>query len=74
MKQPYSKPVIAVESLFLDMPIAANCLADKQDMEDLMGFGYFNADKQCAINFDKDVDWGNDTVCVHSNVQTAFTS
>ena len=74
MKQPYDKPKIFVESLTLDMPIAANCIADKDDMNSLISLGYFNAEKSCSFYYDE-VDFGDtDTVCVHSNIQTAFTS
>ncbi len=74
MKHPYDKPMIFVESLTLDMPIATNCSSDPQDMNDLIGFGYFNADYDCMFDFNDDVDWGNDTVCVHSSITQAFTS
>lgn len=74
MKQIYSKPKISVEVLTLDHPIAANCTADKDDVLSLMEFGYFTEAQQCSTNFNNDMEWGNDTVCYHTNVQTAFLS
>lgn len=79
MKQPYMKPMIAVEELTLDRPIAQNCTADRDDMNSLMDMGYFNDKYTCDI---KTIDSqgsivdspGLDTVCYHSNVQTAFFS
>lgn len=73
MKKPYSKPMICVEELQLDSPIAANCIADKEDMNSLIEMGYFNGEHNCQINVDA-IDWGDDTICYHSNVQTAFLS
>lgn len=73
MKKPYSKPMICVEELQLDSPIAANCVADKDDMNSLIELGYFNDEHNCQRNVDV-IDWGDDTICYHSNVQTAFLS
>lgn len=76
MKRVYEKPMISVETLELDMPIAANCLADFEDVQALIGLGYFgNNDRgiECGAIYDE-VEWGNDTVCYHSNVQKAFLS
>lgn len=73
MKKPYQKPQIAVEYLQLDQPIAIGCEADRDDMNDLLGFGYFTAEINCGINQDA-IEWGNDTICYHSNVTTAFLS
>lgn len=72
MKKPYSKPQIAVEALQLDQPIAAGCIADKEDMKSLTGLGYFG-DESCTIRVDQ-IEWGDDTICYHSNVQIAFLS
>ena len=75
MKRIYEKPMISVEELHLDAPIAANCEAKKEDMNSLMELGYFNADRACKIPQDA-ILWGdsNDTICYHSNVIKAFTS
>ncbi|MGM9627424.1 MAG: hypothetical protein ACI3V4_04945 [Faecousia sp.] len=72
MKKPYSKPQIAVEALQLDQPIAAGCMANKEDMNSLIELGYFG-DEKCTIREDQIV-WGDDTICYHSNVQIAFLS
>lgn len=73
MKQIYSKPKISVEVLTLDQPIALNCVADKGDLTDVMALGYFVEAYSCATNAES-VEWGNDTICYHSNIQTAFFS
>lgn len=74
MKKSYSKPTIYVEKLQLDTPIAANCVANKEDMQALIALGYF-ADENCTIQQDA-IQWGSsgDTICYHTNVQTAFLS
>lgn len=76
MKKPYSKPTITVEPLKLDQPICAGCNADQNDMKSLIELGYFGDIASCAE--DKQVSDGTlpgyDTICYHSNVQTAFTS
>jgi hypothetical protein len=73
MKKAYTKPSIYVEPIKLDSPIAANCRADRADMDAVMLFGYFNAEYPCQIVKDS-VDWGNSTICYHSSVQMAFLS
>ena len=73
MKKVYSKPLISVEVLTLDQPIALNCVADKQDMKDVMGFGYFTQEWNCATDTDS-IEWDGDTICYHSNVTQAFLS
>lgn len=82
----YTKPLIFVEALSLDQPIAANCdPAIFDDIEILMQFGYFMADPSvtCGQNllptggFDNNGDLvadEHDTVCYHSNIQQAFLS
>lgn len=72
MKRVYEKPMISVEVLELDAPIAVNCIADKDDMNSLIDLGYF-ADETCLIREDQ-IEWGDDTICYHSNVIQAFTS
>lgn len=89
MKKLYSKPLVSVEVLTLDQPIAAICTADPHDMQDLIGFGYFSSDRNCEmwigggengkggkIDWDRDGSWDSthDSVCYHSNVQSAFLS
>lgn len=80
MKRVYKKPMISVEALTLDMPIAANCVADFDDVQSLVDLGYFGQNDRgisCSIDYDDCIDnelWGHDTVCYHSNVQTAFLS
>lgn len=77
MKQPYSKPTVAVEILVLDSPIAANCTADKDDILSLKELGYLVGD---SCNFGSIDQSGivdpltGDTVCYHSNVQTVLNS
>lgn len=73
MKKTYSKPTIIVGAIQLDQPIAAGCTADVDDMRSLKELGYF-ADT-CSIPVGAGTlppDY--DTICYHSNVQTAFTS
>ena len=73
MKKAYTKPSIYVEPIKLDSPIAANCIADRSDMDAVMSFGYFNETYNCWL-IENEVEWGNSTICYHSNVQTAFLS
>lgn len=73
MKRVYEKPMISVEVLELDAPIAANCEAKKEDMNSLINLGYFDNEHTCRKNIDAIV-WGDDTICYHSNVIKAFTS
>lgn len=73
MKRVYEKPMISVEALHLDAPIALNCVADKDDMNSLLEMGYYTDSHNCSIDTDA-IDWGNDTICYHSNVTQAFTS
>lgn len=74
MKIPYCKPTISVEPMQLDQPVCANCTADFDDMRSLLELGYFAADHNCIIQVGKGLLPGHDTICYHSNVQTAFTS
>ena len=73
MKKPYSKPTITVEPLKLDQPICAGCNANPDDMKSLIDLGYFS-DDGCGTQFGDVTLPGYDTICYHSNVQTAFTS
>lgn len=76
MKKTYEKPLIAVEALSLDRPIAAGtCTADIDDMKSVIELGYFTAEKNCLYPVVGDGALpGYDTICYHGNVQTAFTS
>lgn len=89
MKKIYTKPLISVEAMTLDQPIAANCSADVADMQSLIELGYFGAndrgvacglyileDDTVDMDGDKvgDFDFDDDTICYHSNVQTPFLS
>ena len=87
MKKAYGKPLVSVEVMSLDQPIAANCVADKDDVKGMMMVGYFVQEYECAYcevagGFDATGDgvadpefnWGNDTICYHSNIQQAFLS
>lgn len=87
MKKVYTKPLISVEAMNLDQPItAANCSANKDDIQILIDFGYFMADAPvtCSdtpytdgdrVDSDGDGDLdAHDTICYHSNIQTAFLS
>jgi len=89
LKKVYNKPLISVEILSLDQPIASTCNASKDDMEILMSFGYFSSDRSCDMYIGSGnpgeggmIDWDRDgvaddthgTVCYHSNITIAFTS
>lgn len=80
MKRVYEKPMISVETLELDMPIAADCMADFDDMNSLIELGYFGENDRgitCDSIYYDYIDnelLGHDRVCYHSNVQTAFLS
>ena len=84
MKKQYFKPLISVEAMSLDAPIAANCdMSLKDEITILMGWGYFMEGEDCTTNllptggFDYDGDGEADshnTVCYHSNIQQAFLS
>ena len=74
MKKTYSKPTITVGAIQLDQPIAAGCSADADDMRSLMELGYFTAERNCDITVGEGTLPGFDTICYHSNIQTAFTS
>ena len=77
MKRVYEKPSIDVDVLELDMPIASGCNADKEDLESVMELGYFTQDMGCKKYNDTYINPPNgdeDSVCYHSNVQTAFFS
>lgn len=73
MKKAYSMPTITVEELQLDKPIALGCEADYADIQSLIGLGYFS--DGCPINVSSNgLPPQYDTICYHSNVQTAFLS
>ena len=75
MKKPYVKPMITVERLMIDQPMAVGCNANTDDMNSLLELGYFTEEKNCSIKISVDGPvQGYDTICYHSNVQTAFTS
>ena len=77
MKRVYERPAVYVEAVQLDKPIAMGCTASAGDMSSLLGLGWFSADRQCSIPISSEDDGtlpGYDTICYHSNVQTAFTS
>ena len=75
MKKPYSKPTITVGAIQLDQPIAVGCTADFDDMRSLIELGYFTVEGACGIPVPGEGPiQDHDTICYHSNVQTAFTS
>lgn len=83
MKKAYVKPEIAVENIFLDQPIAQNCLTSREDMKALEDMGYFgdgctifvDGEGRIDMNGNRVIDDGEvDTVCYHSNVQQAWYS
>ena len=76
MKRKYEKPMIQVETLELDMPIAVGCTVDSEDMESIVEVsGYFMPDSICKKVEDAILFPGEeDTICYNSNVQTAFMS
>ena len=47
MKKIYKKPLIMVEELTLDQPIASNCDAERPIMESMIDMGYFGLGKAC---------------------------
>lgn len=82
-KRPYVKPSIRFESFEFETPYATNCMADEDDMNDLLELGYFTDVMNCvfveglyenvkAARIVKKPD--NDTICYHSNVIAAFMS
>lgn len=75
MKKPYVKPMITVERLMIDQPMAVGCSANLDDMKSLIELGYFTDEGACfkPIPGEGPIQ-GWDTICYHSNVQTAFTS
>ena len=73
MKKPYAKPMITVERLMIDQPMANGCNADPDDMKSLLELGYF-ADSECITQVGEGTLPGYDTICYHSNIQKAFTS
>lgn len=73
--------------MLLDTSIAnTTCDMNKNEVLDLMEFGFFMQSKNCAVNlvlstggFDFDGDGAadpgvHDTVCYHTNIQKAFLS
>ncbi|MGN1445940.1 MAG: hypothetical protein ACI4WV_06540 [Eubacteriales bacterium] len=46
-------------------------MADRDDLDDLLSFGYFSAEDGCTEVYN---GGKYDTICYHSNVQTAFYS
>lgn len=87
MKKVYTKPLISVEVMSLDEPIANGCTMDRNDVLDLISGDFFTAERNCAYTlvetggFDITGDGiadifneGHDTICYHSNAQIAFLS
>lgn len=74
MKKPYVKPMITVERLMIDQPMAVGCNADPDDMKSLIEMGYFTAEGNCSNSVGEGTLPGYDTICYHGNVQTAFMS
>lgn len=77
MKRTYSKPVIYVEDLQLDSPIASNCDANKADMESLLELRVFTKEMDCffpILETGELDEWGYPTVCYHTNIDVAFLS
>lgn len=72
MKKPYVKPMITVERLMIDQPMAVGCTADFNDMRSLIELGYFG--EGCSLKVGDGPVKDHDTICYHSNVQMAFTS
>ena len=85
MKKRYIKPLVSVEELSLNQPIAATCNAEKHVIESLVQMGYFGTEEDSGCSFyllpdggvDEDFDGvadSYDTICYNSNIQTAFLS
>lgn len=82
MKKKYEKPMIEVESLMLDMPVAAGCDPDGyEDSATLKDMGYFG-DGCTRFNVANEKDenlmnypgMSDDKLCYYSNVIQLFTS
>ncbi|MCQ2507467.1 MAG: hypothetical protein MJ097_01605 [Dorea sp.] len=82
-KRPYVKPTMRFEAFDLERPYATNCMADKDDMNDLIELGYFTDEMNCMfleetrehpILAKETKKSGHDTICYHSNVIAAFIS
>lgn len=74
MKKLYVKPMITVERLMIDQPMAVGCEANFDDVRALMEMGYFADAEGCNIPVGEGTLPGYDTICYHSNIQKAFTS
>ena len=85
MKKLYKKPLISVEVMSLDRPIADGCNMNPDTLEGLLAVGLFTEKKACLggwvgtdgkMDMDMDHNWDitDDTICYHSNVQIAFKS
>ncbi len=84
MKKTYTKPLISVEAMLLDTSIAnTTCDMNKNEVLDLMEFGFFMEGKNCDYNLLKNGGFDftgdgesdmHDTVCYHTNIQKAFLS
>ena len=72
MKSQYIKPMIAVETLSLGMPLAQNCTANREDVQDLIGEGFFTAERTCEWIYDEAYE--EDHICYHSNVLVVLLS
>lgn len=77
MKRAYSKPSIHVEQMTLDTAIAASdCTVSKADLRALQQWGFFAGGLEglyCSSPVEA-IPFGEDTVCVHSNVRTVLKS
>lgn len=79
MKKEYQKPMISVESMALDMPVAAGCDPEAvDDAKDLLAMNYFDAGCGKAIIDDaqENTIWmmADDKLCYYSNTSQLFTS
>lgn len=85
MKKPYEKPILAVEYYQLTQAIAScatkiglyssDCVLKDPDstsqMKDLAAIGWFNAGSCAGSASEMD---GSDSICYHTNLNTAFSS
>jgi len=77
MKKAYSKPMIYVEVMELDQPIAGGCDLPRSVYEDLVAMGYFGTIETCGQDGaipEGGLVYGDNTVCYNSMVQTVFSS
>lgn len=76
MKRAYEKPMISVEELQLDSPVALGCTILDEDLKSLIELDYFGGTMDCLLEIPEggQLPGTHDTVCYHSNVTVMFAS